>query len=113
MVVTYPLRSRTWFNRYRTKVQALVIVVLVTIFCLPRFLSLEVMENIYSDKKDNLNVKSLAKFEYIFKRTRLYLFWVGLMGDTPEILLRFFEFWLLNPFLVMFNVWSYRKVKCF
>jgi len=110
LVVTYPLRSRNWFNRYRTKVQALLILFLVTIFCLPRFFSLEAVENIYSDKENHLNVSSMAKFNFILKRTRIYLFWKDLLGDTPEVLLRFFEFWILNPVLVMFNIWSYRKV---
>lgn len=111
LVIAYPLRSRTWFTKTRAKIQVLLILVYVMILCLPRYTSLYIGENVYSDKEGGLDVPSLANFEYIFRPTKWHIFWLDSLGEFFDYYLYLADFWASNLSLLLFNIWSFKKVR--
>lgn len=111
LVITYPLRSRTWFTRTKSKLQVLCVVTYVALLCVPRYTSLHIGENIFSSKEGHLNVPSLAEFEYIFRPTKWLDFWLATLGKSFDFYVQLLEFWVPNITLLVFNVCSVKKVS--
>lgn len=111
MVIAYPIRSRACFSPLKARLQVLITVVYVILPLIPRYTSLYVGENIYSNHEDGLNIPSLATFEYIFRPTKLHSFWSRTLGDSFDYYLHLFTFCVPHSILLVFNVWSVMKVN--
>lgn len=110
LVIVYPLRSRTWFTRTKSKFQALFIVIYVTLLFMPRYTSIYVGENVFNKGKNGMNIHSLDKFEFLFLPTTLHEFWRNFLGESFDFYLQLVEFWAPNLCLLIFNIWSVKKV---
>ncbi len=110
LVIAYPLRSRTWFSPTRSKIQVIFILICVLILCIPKYSSMYISKNIYSDKEGGLDVPSLAKSEYIFVCNKGNEFWSGILGESFGYYLYLAVFLVSNLSLLVFNIWSFKKV---
>lgn len=110
LVIAYPLRSRLWFSLTRSKLQVIFIVVYDLLVCIPKYTSLHVGENIYSDKKGGLNVPCLAKSDYIFMPSKWHKFWSNTLGKCFAYYLYLVDILVSNLILLLFNIWSLHKV---
>ncbi len=111
MVIAYPIKSRWWFSRTKSRLHVLLILFYVLMLLAPRYTSLYIGENIYGDQEGGLDVPSLSKFEYIFRPTRIHSFWSGTLGASFDYCVNFFDFWVPNLCMFIFNVWSVKKVR--
>ncbi len=104
LVIVYPLRSLTWFGRTKSKIQVVLVVFYVTLLFMPRYTSIYIGENVFN------TVPSLESFEYLFLPTAIHRFWINSLGDSFDFYLQLVEFWAPNICLLIFNMWSVKKV---
>lgn len=110
LVIVYPIRSRLWFSRTKSKLQVLAILIYITLLFMPRYTSVYVGENIFNDDQDGLDIPSLKEFKYIFMPTKWHIIWLNILGESYDFFLHVVKFWLPNFCLLIFNIWSVKQV---
>ncbi|CAL8103635.1 unnamed protein product [Orchesella dallaii] len=100
LVITYPLKSASWFTSGKTRIAAFCVFMIAAVLAFPRF-------TMYVDTNDLTDIPSLKGLKHILRSTKLNrFFYVTLKTLHSQI-----DFWLPFPILLIFNILSFRKVK--